>query len=52
MFEGALLVELFCQTVYQIGSNSTNRTVYGAKAKKCFTSEVVFFLRCPQIAYM
>jgi hypothetical protein len=34
MFEGALLVELFCQTIYQIGSNSTNITVYGAQAKK------------------
>jgi hypothetical protein len=27
-------VELFCQTIYQNGSNFTDRAIYGAEAQK------------------
>jgi hypothetical protein len=34
-------VELFCQTIYQNGSNSTDGAIHGAKAlENGFTSEV------------
>jgi hypothetical protein len=41
LWEHILRKELFCQTVYQNGSSSTDRAVYGAKTpKNSFTSEV------------
>jgi hypothetical protein len=44
MFQGALYVELFCQTVHQNSSNSTGRVVCGAETKKNgFTDEVEMY---------
>jgi hypothetical protein len=41
IFYGIPYVELFCETIYQHGSSSTDRAVHGAEAlKNGFTGEV------------